>query len=76
MDVANNYTTCYRQLYRHVPVPFSIVQQFHPTCPCTCTFYTCSTLHLKKICENVLFIGLTSIYTDVHVLRMYMYIHV
>ena len=45
MGVANNYT-CHRQLYRLVPVLFTPVQQFHPTCPHT--FYTCSTLYLLK----------------------------
>ena len=43
MGVDNNYTCC-RQLYRFLPVLFTPVQQFHPTCPLT--FYTCSTLYL------------------------------
>ena len=44
MGVANSYT-CYCQLYRLVPVLFTSVQQFHPTCPVLftpvqlCTFF-------------------------------------
>ena len=74
MDVANNYTTCYCQLYRRVPVPFSIVQQFHPTCPCT--FYTCSTLHLKKILRKCLIYRLDLDLYRCTCTYMYKYVHV
>ena len=49
MHVANNYT-CYCQFYRLVPMLFTPVQQFHPTC--LCTFYTFSTLYLFKFFEK------------------------
>ena len=35
------------KLYRLVPVLFTPVQQFHPTCPCS--LYTCSTLYLISL---------------------------
>ena len=50
MGVANNYT-CYRQLYRLVPVLFTPVQQFHPTC--LRTFYTFSTLYLLNFGRKI-----------------------
>ena len=57
MGVANNYT-CYRQLYRLVPVLFTPVQQFHPTC--LCTFYTTSTLYLFKFWGENVYYGIAS----------------
>ena len=39
-----------------VPVLFTPVQQFHPTC--LCTFYTCSTLYLLNFLEKMFLICL------------------
>ena len=70
MAVANNYYTCYRQLYRLqlVPVLFTPVHQFHlflnPIATCPCNFFcNYSTLYLFKILEN--FYMLLGLYIDI-----------
>ena len=45
MGAANSYTCCH-QIYKLVPLLFTHVQPFHPTC--SCAFYTCCIFLFKK----------------------------